>query len=147
MIGDWVMCTYPSINKPVRVEEIRTISDRELHVMIFDDVRLAFTSRDIEPIPITKEILEKNGFEKVEETECSCSYCTLIPTGYEKSSYTCKFNFYKEPIMGVSTLLKCWGQIPPQNGGMNDIHICNLKNLHQLQHLLRICNIEKEWKL
>ena len=127
MIGDWVQ--VPSeLN---RYKRIRNTFDMDEAVLY-------------KPIPLTKEILEKNGFKKVEETEYSCTYYTLIPTGYEKNSYTCKFTFYKEPIMGVSTLFDCWGWIPPQNGGMNDIHVCNLKNLHQLQHAFKLCRIEKE---
>ena len=141
MIGDWIHNNYTNDNYQVW----RTFFSQATNY----GKRLDATLEDVNiaPIPITPEILEKNGFEKEKETEHSCSYCTLIPTGYEKNSYTCKFTFYKEPIMGVSTLFNCWGWVPPQNGGVNDIHICNLKYLHQLQHALKLCEIEKEIKL
>ena len=66
MIGDWVFCTYPSIKKPFRVEEIRTVSDNELKIIISDELRLVFQERYIEPIPLTPEILEENGFKSWE---------------------------------------------------------------------------------
>lgn len=96
---------------------------------------------------ITPQILEKNGFVKVEENEYSCSYQLLIPTGYEKNSYTIKFTFFNEPITGVDTILNCWGWIPPENSGLNDIHLCNIESVHELQHALRLCGIEKNIEL
>jgi hypothetical protein len=64
MTGDWVNCTYPSINKCLRVAEIKTVADDELKVVLFDDVRLVFQEKYIKPIPLTPEILEKNGFSR-----------------------------------------------------------------------------------
>ena len=112
MIGDWVMCTHLSINRPVRVEE--------LHVMIFDDIRLVFTPRDIEPIPLTKEILEKNGwvwnnlpFEQYWEQYGLCLY--YVGNGYR---------------------INC------------GINVCMVvDSVHQLQHVLKLCEIEKEIEL
>ena len=60
-IGDWVFCTYPSINKPARVAEIKTVGDNKLKIVIYDDdIRLVFNETYIDPIPLTPEILEKN---------------------------------------------------------------------------------------
>ena len=60
MIGDWVFCTYPSINKPVRVAEIKTAGSNELKIVIIDGIPLVFADRYIDPIPLTPEIMEKN---------------------------------------------------------------------------------------
>ena len=98
----------------------------------------------LDPIPITQEILEKNGFIKDKENELSISYHILIPTGYEKNSYTIQITFYKVPIAGVNVLFNCWGWLPPDNCGMNDIHMCNVEYVHQVQHALRLFGIEKE---
>lgn len=99
---------------------------------------------DVERIPITPEILEKNGFIKDKENEYSITYHILIPTGYKKNSYTIQITFYKVPFAGVNVLFKCWGWLPPNNSGMNDIHMCNVEHVHQLQHALKLCGIEKE---
>ena len=98
----------------------------------------------LDPIPLTPEILEKNGFIKDKENELSIYYHILIPTGYEKNSYTIQITFYKVPIAGVNLLFKCSGWLPPDNCGMNDIHMCNVEYVHQVQHALRLCGIEKE---
>jgi hypothetical protein len=74
----------------------------------------------------------------------SDAYHLLVPTGFERNSFTIQVSLYKEPICGVSTLVKCWGWLPPYNGGMNDIHLCSANYVHQLQHALRLCGIDKE---
>lgn len=51
MVGDWVKCTYPAINKCLRVAEIKTVADDELKVVLFDDVRLVFPEKYIDPHP------------------------------------------------------------------------------------------------
>ena len=98
----------------------------------------------LEPIPITHEVLEKAGFVKDEDKETGCTYHILVPTGYEKNSFTIQISLYKEPICGVNVLFKCWGWIPPQNGGINDIHLCGMKYVHEMQHAIRLCGIDKE---
>lgn len=101
-------------------------------------------SSSVEPIPLAPEILEKNGFVKNDENDLSITCHLLIPTGYEAHSYTIQITFYKEPICGVGVLFKVWGWIPPYNGGINDIHLCSVKYVHEVQHALRLCGIEKK---
>ena len=98
-------------------------------------------------IPITPEILEKNGFIKDEVNEHQKTYHLLVPTGFEKSSHTIKVTLYTKPICGVNVLFKCWGFIPPYNGGLNDIHLCSILFVHQMQHALRLCGIDKTIEL
>lgn len=87
--------------------------------------------RCMEPITITPEILEKNGFIKDsgEDKRVGVQYHLVVPTGFEEKSFTIQVNLYKKPICGVSTLVKYWGRIPPHNGGMNDIHLCIWKDI------------------
>lgn len=101
---------------------------------------------NVEPIPLTTYILEKNGFIKDanEDDRLVDKYHLLIPTGIERISFTIQVSLYKDPICGVSTLVKCWGQTPPYNGGLNDIHLCSENYVHELQHALRICGITHE---
>lgn len=103
----------------------------------------------LDPIPLTHEILEKNGFIKdaCKDDRLTDTYHLLVPTGFERNSFTIQVSLYKEPICGVSTLVKCWGWLPPYNGGMNDIHLCSANCVHELQHALRLCGIDKEIEL
>lgn len=127
MVGDWV--NYKGIYNTVARADFDIHHDKWIE--------------EIQPIPITEEILEKNGFIKdagEDDREIS-KYHLFVPTGIERISFTIQVNLYKEPICGVSTLVKCWGQTPPYNGGLNDIHLCSANYVHELQHALRLCGI------
>ena len=135
MIGDWVYNTQN--DKPEQVCEIGS----GLVMLSYNDL---YEYDEIGPIPLTVEILESNGFTKDEDSENGSKYHLLVPTGHERNSYTIQVTLYKEPICGVKTLVKCWGWVPPYNGGLNDIHLCSANHVHELQHALRLCGIEKE---
>ena len=62
MVGDWVICYHPRRLKcfgKVSVGLLHTMQEQE-YGHIKEDSPLF---RIVEPIPITKELLEKNGFE------------------------------------------------------------------------------------
>ena len=152
MIGDWVYgCTDPyspdEEQKKYPVKVIRIDADGDTYTMGDSPSDDPYDDEwwNLEPIPLTPEILEKNGFIKdKDEKTIGTTYHILIPTGYEANSYTIQITFYKEPICGVSVLLRIMGWIPPYNGGINDIHLCGAKYVHELQHALRLCGIDKE---
>lgn len=128
MIGDLVMCTYPSINRPARVEELKILYDGELRIMIFDDVPLAFASRYVEPIPLTRDLLLANGFT------CHSIFCYVSEDG----------RITLDPSIHNST--RQW-YAHVDNEDYQTIASCDLDYLHQLQNLLTICGIEINWKL
>lgn len=160
MIGDLLRVTKDVCIKKGTIVRVRAIdADDSLHKMglkgaircqpIDDEYGMnigGVWADFLEPIPLTAEILEKNGFIKDEDRgkEFGQTYHILIPTGYEAHSFTVQVTIYKEPIQGVDVLFKCWGWIPPFNGGLDDIHLCSLKYVHQIQHALRLCGIDKE---
>lgn len=89
-----------------------------------------------EPIPLTPEILEKNGFENdFYEEESVAEYHTIRLEGYS----------LKHNIGDIDGYLVTWC-----NGALNvttDFHGCVQKEIayvHELQHALRLCGIEKE---
>lgn len=146
MIGDWVFCTYPSINTPVKVAEIKTVGDNELKTVVYhDDIRLVFCEKYLDPIPLTAEILEKNGFKIVHGFGYSESYPTY-GWGYHKGlrDYaSVDVTFYDEPIGGVSRLVKM-ETASKKDDGINSIHSCDIESVHDLQHALRLCGILKD---
>ena len=142
MIGDWIVYEGDTnYDNPIRIEGM-DIATKSLITSDREDVGFD----GIEPIPLTPEILEKNGLIKDEDRgkDFGQTYHILIPTGYEAHSFTVQVTIYKEPIQGVDVLFKCWGWIPPFNGALDDIHLCSLKYVHQIQHALRLCGIDKE---
>ncbi|MBR1525226.1 MAG: hypothetical protein IJ640_01015 [Prevotella sp.] len=79
--------------------------------------------QDIKPIPLTPEILEKNGFK--EDSEYNGCYWRPDCS---------KFCFVKE--------LEDWYFAILYKGGHICISECNY--VHELQHALKLCGIEKE---
>ena len=82
----------------------------------------------LEPIPITPEILEKNGFEKLEEKYYRRF---LEEKGYYESV---RVYFDEEPNVEVRVLDRS------EFKG-------RIKYLHQLQQAMRLCKIRKEIEL
>ena len=106
MIGDWVNLSKGnwSENKQVGLIDIE---------MIAESVYLA------EPIPLTAEILEKNGFEKDPESG------ELIWTDDDVTEVVC-----------VGTILTIRGEYA-------NAEFATCMFVHELQHALRLCGIDK----
>lgn len=93
-------------------------------------VGLIVERNEIEPIPLTPEILEKNGFVKSMQV-----------------SDTDPYDVDEEGNMHFSYNEVFWGWWQPNNIfciPANGLGWLNIKYVHQLQHLLRLCGIEKE---
>lgn len=113
MIGDWVLCN----DKPYRINQIGDILCMEN-----EEKSWLAPPEDVSPIPLTPEILEKNGFES-----------TLAP-----GERVCKNNGYEVWL--------------DNEGGNHWVSIKKgefyfegyIKSVHELQHALRLCGIEKE---
>lgn len=124
MIGDWVQ---NPLGWKAQVQSVNTIKNK------------------IAPIPLTPEILEKNGFKIVHGFGHSESYPTY-GWGYHKGLRDYAFvdvTFYDEPIGGVSRLVKM-ETASKKDDGINSIHSCDIEFIHELQHALRLCGIDKE---
>lgn len=127
MIGDIVSVT-PS-GMPIRIAAIHR-KKVAYHACndSFSWVRIGL----LQPIPLTPEILEKNGFVKYNEVSDTPPY----DQDEEGNMY---YSFKGEH--------KFWGWWQPNNiyfipvNAMVDLEI---KFVHQLQHALRLCGIDKE---
>jgi hypothetical protein len=130
MIGDWVLhhnsgCidamndTAP-YDEAIRIEQ----SDFEL-----DE---CFWSR-LDPIPITPEILEKNGFKKARFND-------------NEPSGLCGKWWSKDGLILVKMFeLTLMGIVFSVSG--SNSRISNIRYVHELQHALRLCGIDKEIEL
>lgn len=116
MIGDWVMYR----GEPIIIFEIDEYYERvNTEPDGYDSIRCIELS-DLQPIPITAEILEKNGFEKRDGEYQDVFYHygdfdLLIDDRLEPCGYT---------LYGVLEL--------------------QIKYVHELQHALRLAGIDKE---
>ena len=100
-----------------------------------------------EPIPITPEILEKNGFvEEVREGDPTFPYSAFILDGED---YQIEITWYDshdryEPNTGqfLSGVPEVWTLEVIRKGDCVDIERSKMY-LHELQHALRLCGINK----
>lgn len=116
MIGDWVMINPISY---YQVEQIR-MEFGELRIYL-KGTEVFATENEIMPIPLTPEILEKNGFHKEWDEDIILMVCDtiIVETGNN-------YKLYKDGKMYLRRVLS------------------PLYYVHQLQHALRLCGIEKE---
>ena len=115
MIGDWVIGG----------------SEEPFKIGIIDPDFLHWN--EVQPIPLTPEILEKNGFEKA----LQLSDIEPFDTDEEGNKY---YSYNK-------TL---WGWWQPDNIFCipdNGLGWLNIKYVHELKHALRLCGIEKTIEL
>ena len=126
MIGDLVKTNKGSwIEKELKDKfcKVRHLGQNYIATVLNDDQeRKPYGDENsFEPIPMTSEILLANGFEKDPET----GECLL-------SDYDDTFEV-------------CWiGTILTVQSGYGRMELVNCQYVHQLQHALRLCGINKE---
>ena len=113
MVGDWVYCEGQPTPENVTIQTIA-----EDGVWFNGPNYEGAASYDrIFPIPITPEILEKNGFEEFD------GWRILDMDDVE--------------IRWIGTILEI-------SGSHGNMELPNVQCVHELQHVLRLCGIEKE---
>lgn len=129
MIGDWILCD----GKPYQIAEIGGM------VCLDADEELFASFEDIEPIPLTPEILLKNGFENDFYEDVSVAdYHSIRVEGYS----------LKGKVDGWDDFL-----ITFCNGGVDvvtDFHgefRGEIYYVHTFQHALKLCGINLEIKI
>ena len=117
MIGDWVYNTHN--RKPEQVCEIR-----ERMVML--DYNDLYDYDEIEPIPLTEEILKANGYE--EHVGEKGAYGVTIAPHFKRDD--------SPEVFCDGHPFSVWFDEP-----------VDIKYVHQLQHVLRLYGAEKEIKI
>ena len=145
-IGDWVRLRYKSYP-----ENKEVVADFRVSQIVVHGPKMYAWSKesgnmgpvvDLEPIPVTPEFLEKNGFSLSESTDVGDEY--VYAADRDKCPQTIvAFSIYNEPVAGARSLVRCWTK-PDGVDGQNDAHICNVRYVHELQHILKICGIDKD---
>lgn len=90
----------------------------------------------IRPIPITEELLLKNGFKR--EYDCICEYHYYIR---EIDGY------FVEVKIGCSNMGDEYVNCHIDNCDRNSVANADIRYLHQLQNLLNIMGVEMKWKV
>lgn len=123
MIGDWLQDSFGNIGQVYRLDPGR-VHLRLLQERPQDE---EYIVHDIEPIQLTPEILEKNGFKM----EFYSDY-----TVYELNNFkVCK------SYCDYFEICDLWKD---SDFGWEIISFCPCIYVHQLQHALKACGISKE---
>ena len=140
MIGDWVYNKHHGKNIRLTPYDFFTHTHNEFGEQELAPFANPTIGRDLEPIQLTKEILEKNGFEED-------FYSIITANGFERLPEY-KYKNMKEARDIRRNLIRV--AYSNTEGGVYDIqagigsHIFSLKYVHELQHALRIMKIDKE---
>lgn len=140
MIGDWVRIDEPD-KYAGATGQIQSLmyhrEDDAAYFNVFIQGKFGYVSRDvcsddIRPIPLTADILEKNGFENIgddtyqlEEKPC------WFWVDFFRHTYGCEYDTSTYEYEDDEHRLKLYG----------------IPSVHELQHALRLCGIEKEIEL
>lgn len=140
MIGDWVLCE----KEPYQIRQLGIYGvdrDGEDYPAVCvgkpKGVGLIVERNEIEPIPLTPEILKKNGFER----DPFWHHCDKDYNNYSISvqlGYANRIEYIKIAEKGKDDV------IPSER---TKLYLTHIKYIHQLQHALRLCGIEKTIEL
>lgn len=122
MIGDYLRTKFAQ--KVVKVKEIK-------QNCIYTENN-GYEYNEIEPIPLTPEILEKNKFSKSTPPPGIHARCYELDNKKDRYNLTiANYNKYKRLLLNVDS---------------EDSECFNIKcdYVHELQHALHLCRIEKE---
>ena len=133
MIGDWVYTNRDYMP----IAQVEAIYPHFIFTKDGEYEGEEIKENDIEPIPLTPEILEKNGFEKEEygliwKSEQNVCDINGFPRIYAWVSFWKKGCIREVEISNIDTFYK------------DKIKQSNTYYVHQLQQALRLCGIEKE---
>ena len=123
MIGDWVLIDFTPRNKYYEPGIITGLCSEEAEIVAKNQDGVPFYTDDekkVLPIPLTAEILEKNGFDMDDYTVHF----------KEDEHYMLELVFEDDELKWT---INC-----------NEYTIMNFEYVHELQHALRLCGIEKE---
>lgn len=138
MIGDWAQNPLGCKGIVVSIMELNEVGDGfggyyliKLNYSKSGDSYAVLEAKDILPIPLTSEILEKNGFEKTELRIGSTIY-----------TFSDKDEFY---AIAIDEYTDSVWRIEYTNQELNFPLVRNLVcHVHEFQHALKLCGIEKE---
>lgn len=121
MIGDWVYDTMRQENKKV------TRMDFERNPM-----NGVYYAETLLPIPLTSDILVKNGFQKLNDKTFLLKNQIEIEVGPKFSEVSARYEDYDRDFNSYNN---CY------------IEIAIIHYVHQLQHLLRLMGVQNEIEL
>lgn len=121
MIGDLVIHGFGGIGKITEIDS-KTVVIKDDGFDTGDGMNeVSFALNELKPIPLTAEILAKNGFS----LQCDNTELFKLDTYW----LGCELGTFR-----IHNLNKDWWQFG----------LAKIRNVHELQHALRLCGIDRE---
>lgn len=121
-VGDWVGVRRGTKINAFKVEEIRFNNIIHKYVALLNNKSYGLPTTELHPIPITAEILEKNGFERLLERDLFYHSESGLEVAFEDGEWMHTINLHEYTIHTIS-------------------------GVHHIQHLLRVYGCEEEINL
>ncbi len=137
MIGDWVDFRFAGFDLRRKVLAIHANNMVEFKS---DNGHVVVPVEQLKPIPLTKEILEENGFELREGCTTAWDWHNREQSVHISGDHTCPIG----QTVTIYTPGGCAGAAFSSHRTLSDHKI---RGVHELQHALRLCGIEKEIEL
>lgn len=132
MIGDWVYNKHHGKNIRLTPYDFFTHTHNEFGGQRLVPYATPTIGLDLEPIPLTPEILEKNGFEEIGDNTYQLEEKpNWFWVDFYKHEYGCEHDTSTHEYEDSERRLKKYG----------------IPFVHELQHAMRECEIEKEIEL
>lgn len=150
-IGDWVVAKlakwgYDSLEEtePMRIVCIDNSEPKQAFADLIGAgmVKHSALVDDLLPIPLTPEILEKNGFVKITEDMVWAEH--ISPKLAEIPTWGLKIGKYPVPYLVAKRRDNNHFKITTTN---TELFKFNVGHVHKLQHVLRLAGIDKEIEL
>jgi hypothetical protein len=133
MIGDWVNIQTERDDEPM-YSQVEQLWECEI------DADFQTDYENVHPIPLTPEILEKNGFTKYDVGHKVSGWSIMdddnlysaIPFTLTDDDFDTELGDYK------------WGPVEDDREESFVREVGRIKYVHELQHILKLCKIEKE---
>ena len=135
MIGDYVNVTgkegLHSVDILELLPRIGKVIGLDEEIVYVDYIDYAFSLGDVEPIPLTDDILKASGFEKRKSG------------GVHFNEYLLLDDYFDVGIYEFNDGMWCFEYECTEMSGIPYSRM-NVGYVHELQHALRLCGIEKE---
>ena len=119
-----------------RVKDIVHLDKEGYYVVGCTTLKNRYIPMCYEPIPLTSELLEEKGFERVPQPGCSNPYHWMLEKYEEESEgLLYRIKAYKTPFRGMYVSIDNHADCETINFGKQIEHV------HELQHAFRLCDI------
>lgn len=129
MIGDWVFNKHHKKYIQITPYDFFNHAHLPSGEKYFVSELKVISGRDFEPIPLTPEILERNGF----------THCVTSPCGYYHAPACDMFDVLFHA--SEDTYEDTWHTEVFTDHNDNNFVLFNLCYVHELQHTLRLCGL------